>query len=371
MRIVINAILYNERPRGVGVYINNLIEELSHIDNINEYYIYYGKWMNEYDFTKINKKNFKLIKSNAPRNKILRNIYQLFIFPFSAMKLKADIIHIPDTSPVLFKTAKIVSTIHDLAEFVYPEKYSTIQALMRRIIVKTQIKFSDKIITVSKYSRDNIINIMEIKKEKITTIYNGVNLEKFYKVNSKIILDKLKLEKEKYILFVGEIERTKNVKIIIDSYKKLENKEDYKIVICGKAGNDYDNIKTLINEDIKKNIVFTGYVSDEELRELYSNAFAFVFPSLFEGFGLPILEALSCETPVISSNKTSLPEVGGEAILTFDPLNDLELVDMIKRIEDENLRRKMKRLGIERLKNFSWEECSKHTKDIYENLIRK
>ncbi|WP_434640813.1 glycosyltransferase family 1 protein [Thermoanaerobacterium thermosaccharolyticum] len=370
MNIVINAILYHDKPRGVGTYLNNLLKELSIIDDENNYFIYYGSWMENYDFLKIKKNNFYFIKVSILRNKIIRNLYQLLIFPFAILKYKPDIVHIPDTSPVLIKTCKTISTIHDIAEFIYPEKYSKLQAFARRLIVKLQVKFSNKIITVSEFSRNMIIKKLNVDKNKIITIYNGVNLNRFYHVERFNIGKKFNIKRDEYLLFVGEIERTKNISTIIEALNILRSKNNFKLVISGKKGNDYNFIMSKIdNYKLNDRVIITGYVSETDLLELYSNCFAFIFPSLFEGFGIPIIEAMACGAPVISSNSSSLFEIGGDAVLFFDPNNPNELVEKINTLLfNNNVRNNLIKNGYKKIKHFNWQKSAEETLTVYKNI---
>lgn len=372
MNIVINAILYHEKPRGVGNYLNNLIRELSEIDNKNNYIIYYGKWMKQYSFLKIKNKNFKFVEAMTFRNKIMRNLYQLLIFPIAILKYNPDILHIPDTSPILYKTCKTVSTIHDIAEYTYPQKYSKVQALARKVIVRFQCKKSDAIITVSEFSRKNIIRNFKLNTNRVIKIYNGINLENFCFTKSFNVGKKFNLVSEKYFLYVGEIERTKNIAIILETMKNVNLKKKFKIVICGKKGNDYENINNEIRKmNLQNNVIFTDYVTEIELRELYSHCFIFLFPSLFEGFGLPILEAMACGAPVICSNASSIPEVGGECVLKFDPLDKSQLLKNINLlIDNSELRSNMINDGRNQTRKFCWKETAKLTKDIYYKTIK-
>lgn len=371
MNIVINAILYHEKPRGVGRYLNNLILELSKIDKTNNYYIYYGEWMKEYSFLDVEQENFKFIETKIPRNTIIRNIYQGFIFPFLIKKHEVDVLHVPDTSPVFFTTCKTVSTIHDLAEFYVSEKYSKIQYLMRKIIVKGQAKKSDYILTVSQYSKNDIINRFDINANKITVTYNGVD-KKILNKNSNLNELPKGIKKNRYLLYVGEIEKSKNVGIIIEAFNLLTNniKDELSVVIAGRKGNDYSNLIELVNKyNLNDKIKILDYVSDEELNSLYKNCNAFIFPSLFEGFGLPIIEAMASKVPVISSNSTCLPEVAGDAALLFNPNNNEELKIAIEKIIlNENISNKLIEKGINRVKYFDWNKTARKTLEVYSKL---
>lgn len=179
--------------------------------------------------------------------------------------------------------------VYDLAEFVVPEKYSPKQAFIRRQIVKHQVKASNHIMTVSQYSKDDICSRFHIKPESITVVYNSVEAPdvKYFQ------------KPEKYFLYVSEIERAKNLATLIKAYSILpdEIKAEYKLYVVGKKGNDYDNVISLINKNqIKDRVQFFGFVSDEELEKLYAHAYCFIFPSVFEGFGLPVLEAMAKAT---------------------------------------------------------------------------
>lgn len=368
MNIVINAILFHDKPRGVGTYLNNLLYNLAEIDRENNYYIYYGSWMENYSFLQIKNENFKFIKSNTARNKVLRNIYQLIIFPIVCLRYKPDIIHIPDTSPLLYKFRPTVSTIHDISEYIYPEKYSKIQSVFRKVIVKFQMKISDEIFTVSKFSKDNMIEIFNLYDEKIKVIPNGIDFSKFKSTLTNTYISKCGLLEDQYFLYVGEIEKTKNVGNALVAFSEfIKEHKNYKFVICGKNGNDTNNIKSIIEDkNLNDNVIMTGYVSNHELIELYTNSFAFVFPSLFEGFGLPILEAMAVGTPVLCSNTSSLPEVSGDCAILFDPLNSSEIFNSMNKLyNNKDIRKEIIKKGMKNCEKYSWRDCALATLNEY------
>ncbi|KYC63717.1 glycosyltransferase family 4 protein [Heyndrickxia coagulans] len=372
MNVVINAVLYHERPRGVGRYLNNLLKKMSEIDKENSFYIYYAPWMSKYEFLKIRSKNFHFIcLKRIPRNKILRNFYQTFLFPLIILKNKPDVLHIPDTSPILFTTCKTVSTIHDLAEFHFPEKYSKLQSFVRKLTVKLQSRMSHSIITISSYSKKDLINILGLNPNKIKVILNGVDTERFsFKRN---FLSTLNLTRQNYILYVGELERSKNVPVLLKAYSALDKKtkKKYSLVLAGRKGNDLETIEKIINKNnLDDSVIILDYVTDDELISLYKGSKCFVFPSLFEGFGLPLLEAMSCGSLVLSSNSSSLPEVGGDCVLYFDPSSPRDLKLKLEEIieMDEELVNNYKKKGIERASKFTWDECARKTLNCYTEL---
>ena len=364
MNIVINAVLYHEKPRGVGRYFNNLLPELAKIDHENEYYIFYGKWMDAYEFLKVEQSNIHFVCLDIPRNKIVRNLYLAIVLQLKIKKYKPDVYHQIDTSPILLKTCPTISTIHDLAEFEVPEKYSKFQSMSRKLYVRGQMKLSDLIITVSEYSKNDIIRRFHLPKEEVIVVPESSS--------SNLQPSKIKPEHEKYILFVGEIERTKNLGIIIEAFEMLneEVKDTFSIHVVGRKGNDYENCKKVIERTgLEDKVIFHDYVDDEELLALYEKAYVFVFASLFEGFGLPVLEAMTLGVPVICSNATSIPEVGGYAVLTFNPKDKMELKGKLEQIIScPELREKLIESGLQRAAEFTPRVCAEKTLEVYEKL---
>ncbi len=361
MKIAINAILFHSKPRGVGNYFNTLMSELLKKEDDNEYYVFYGPWMNEYSFTKLQSPKLHLICLNIPRGKILRNLYLLLFFPFKVKKYKVDFLHNIDTTPVIFKTTKIISTIHDLAEFVQREKYGKIQGMARRMYVKLQAKKSDSIITVSEYSKKMIHQILKINEDRIFVVYNSFS-KNISKPSNKVNM----------FLSVGEIERSKNFGTLIKAFDKFNNK-DYKLTIVGREGNDYQEVLQAKNNALNKdNINLLGYVSGEELKNLYATSKVFVFPSKFEGFGIPLIEAMAYSLPVICSNASCLPEVGGDAPIYFDPNNVDELKEKMEQvINDHSLMEEMIKKGYKQLENFKPELSAAKTLIVYKKTANR
>lgn len=365
MNIVINAVLAFEQPRGVGRYINNLLPALADMDSDNEYYIYYGKWMKKYEFLGIKKKNFHFIELDIKNTMLARNFYLAVKLPIDCRRYNPDILFLIDTQAIILKpsnSCKIISTIHDLAEFVVPEKYSPKQAFIRRLIVKHQVKISSRIMTVSNYSKSDICQRFSIDSKRVVVVYNSAEPPSSRKLHAP----------DNFFLYVSEIERAKNLASLVKAYSKLPNsiKEKYMLYIVGKKGNDYNNVIDIIRTlGIKNRVKFFGFVSDEELSDLYSKAYCFIFPSVFEGFGLPVLEAMGKGTPVLCSNSSSIPEVGGDAVLTFSPYNEEEIANqIIDLVEKEGLRQNMIEKGLQRAKLFSKEAQAKGTLDVFESI---
>ena len=365
MNIVINAVLSYEQPRGVGRYINDLLPAIAECDKENEYYVYYGKWMAQYSFLKIKQKNIHFIELDIKNNQIIRNLYLALILPVVCKKYHPSVFFLIDTQAILIKPSYIVSTIHDLAEFQAKEKYSKRQGILRKIIVKIQAMLSNQIITDSTYSKNGICKILKRKDSEVHVIPLATNMKS----------DRAKVEPERYFLFVSETERAKNLMELIEAFHNLseEYQKEYRIKVVGKRGNDYENIVKRITEyKIEAKVDFYGYVSDEELNTLYRKAYAFVFPSFFEGFGLPVLEAMAKGTPVLCSNCSSIPEVGGDAVLTFSPYKVSELEEqMMKIIKINGLRENMINQGFHQVEKFSYKKTAEQTLEVFQMSEKK
>ena len=358
MNIVVNAVLSYEQPRGVGRVVNTLLKTLADMDRENQYYVYYGTWMKEYSFLQIKKDNFHFIPLDIKNTQWARNFYLSLILPGKCKKLKPDVFMLIDTQAILRKPCYMVSIIHDLAEFEVPEKYSRKQAFIRRQIVRLQTKLSDKIITISEYSKNDIIKRLRIDPKKIKVIPNGLDAERFQVKEGTPKTDNS-------FLFVSELERAKGPCTLVEAFHRLtaEEQQKYSLVFAGKKGNDYDRLLQLIEQyGLADRVTIKGYVDDDELNALYEKAYAFVFPSLFEGFGLPVLEAMAKGTPVLCSDRASIPEVGGEAVLTFDPDHPEELSERMHRIiVEKGLRDQMREKGIARAKLFGNDRMARET----------
>ncbi len=262
---------------------------------------------------------------------------------------------------------KTVVAIHDLSYFHFPNEFLKKDLYKLKNWTKYSVEKAVKIIAVSKTTKKDLIKFYNLPEEKVIVIYNGWERKKI-----KPKKPSFKLKPKTFALFVSTIQPRKNIVRLATAFDKFkkETNSDLKLVIAGKKGWLWKQIFYEIeNLENKKDIVFTGYVNESELAWLYKNALFFLHPSLYEGFGLPVLEAFSWNLPVACSFAGSLPEVANEASLYFDPLNIEDIADKIKKLwEDKALREKLKKQGKERLKNFSWEKCGKETLEVITNV---
>lgn len=259
-----------------------------------------------------------------------------------------------------FCPVPIVVTIHDLSFFYYPEEFLKKDFYQLKNWTKYSVEKARKIIAVSQTTKKDITKFYKIPEEKIEVIYEG------YEKKSKNL--KLKTKNlNSYILYVGTIQPRKNIETLIEAFSVFRKQNPgFKLLIVGKKGWLYEHIYRKAEElRLNNSIKFLGYVSDTQLSDLYKKAFCFVLPSFYEGFGIPVIEAMSFGCPVISSFTSSLPEIGGDACLYFDPKDPKELAEKLTELKDnQSLRNELIKKGKKRIKLFSWQRCSEKTLEI-------
>lgn len=224
----------------------------------------------------------------------------------------------------------LVVTIHDLSYFYYPNEFLKKDLYKLKEWTESSLEKAKKVIAVSKTTKKDILHFYKTPEEKITVVYNGFEKPE-KKVDDEEVLKKFNLTKKKFFLYVGTIQPRKNIQTLIKAFQQIQpQNSDYKLVIVGKKGWLYDEIFKQVDETKKDSIIFTDYLDDNSVVQLYKQALCFVHPSFYEGFGIPILEAMSYDCPVIASINASLPEVGGDACLYFDPDIEQELIFKIE-----------------------------------------
>jgi glycosyltransferase involved in cell wall biosynthesis len=354
---------------GVQNYTFNLVKSLLEIDNKNDYTLIHRS-NNSGMFKGVFKELLIRPFWFPPRMTIRRNI----ILPFVLRRRNFDIIHHPvQAGPFLFRQKAItVQTIHDMSSIAMPKTQSRLTVIYDRIILPRMLKNIDYVLTISKYSKNEIARHLNFPKEKIKVIYIGVS--DFFRVlkNKKEIRSRLDIDYD-FLLCVGNIEPRKNLGTIIESFHELRTRGfKHKLVIIGsekKVGNLYGLITAL---GLRNEVIFTGYVDNSTLRDYYNLADIFLFPSLYEGFGIPPLEAMACGCPVIASNTTSLPEVVGDAAIMICPTKTSEIVCKIQALlRSRKQRAILINRGLKRVKRFTWKRCAKETLDFYKEIYEK
>jgi glycosyltransferase involved in cell wall biosynthesis len=310
--------------------------------------------------------------------------YQLWkqlILPFKAWQNKCDIIFCTDNCvPLIHLGYKTIPVLHDAFCFESPESYGK---LWLWLYLKTAIPAAQNsafVITPTAYAKKQISKYTKIPDNKLIVIYEGpktFDLDPALNKSNKI-LQSLQLNAKKYILHVGSMYKRKNIFALVQAFGKVKELgyDDIKLVLAGPTlvnGIDSDH-KIIVNAiesmKLKNDVVITGYLSDHDISQLYDSALMYVFPSLNEGFGIPVLEAFTYNLPLIVANNTCLPEVGGDAILAFDPYTTEDLLAKIKMVlDDERLREEMIAKGQERLKDFSWHKTAIQLISVFKNAV--
>jgi glycosyltransferase involved in cell wall biosynthesis len=285
-----------------------------------------------------------------------------------------DVLFVPAHAIPLIHPKNTVTTIHDLGFRRFPQAYSSWQRFYYHFVHYFASQQAKKIIVPSEFTKKELIDLYHTPLEKIEVIPLGYN-EKIFKVikdKDRVgqILAKYKIEKP-YLLYVGRIESKKGIEDLLEAYSKFSILDSgFSLVLAGQPGFGYHQIKSKI-QNLKAKICELGYVSQDDLPYLYNGAEAFVFPSLYEGFALPICEALACGLPVLSSRAGSLPEVGGQAVLYADFSRGEDVVQKIKEIIfNQDLREYLKTAGFERIKKFSWQKCAQKTLAVLLDCVK-
>ena len=379
--IDISTVLNHGQDIGAGRYITNLVKNLLKIDKKN-IYILTGRYVTDKYLEIING-----IKSTCTDNKIEFKLYKttqrnldiwnrLRFPPIEFMGFKADLLHCPDylIPPTLNKI--IILTIHDLAFIRFPQFNFDWFIKKYTKEVKRNARLAKIIVADSKSTKDDIIKFFKIDPAKVKVVYLAsdsrfkklANQEKDKKVLKKYGIDK------KYILSVGTIEPRKNYSTLIKAFNYIKHKNNdfnYRLVIVGRTG--WKSESTYRERELspyKDDILFIGRVSDKELVQIYNQAEIFVYPSLFEGFGLPPLEAMACGLPVIASDSSSLKEVVGNAGILIPPDDFKEISKQISYIlKNEKIKKKLKEKSLKQAQKFSWEKTARETLKIYKEIM--
>lgn len=366
MRIAFLADSLDTQYAGIHIYTKKLLNALSKTDKENEYLIIRSMVKNEFEgFEEIVLPNYSF-----PGYKSYRYFIQI---PRVMVKRKVDIVVEPGHfGPFnLPKSIKRITVIHDLTPLLFPQYHTFIGQSLQRIFLPSILKNTDHIITNSEYTRQDLIKFFPFTKDKSTATLLGKD-KIFTPRKDESVLKKYRITKP-YILFVGTLEPRKNLPVLLEAFNKFKKTtgENHQLVFVGKKGWKSEEIfQKMEASPFKKDIILPGYIEREHLPILYSMAEVFVYPSLYEGFGLPVIEAMACGTPVITSNISSLPEVGGAAGIYFDPNSSEELTDKLSKVlGDDDLRKSLGAQGLVRATQFSWKKTALKTKAVFERLM--
>lgn len=368
MKIGIDARFFNES--GVGRYLRNLIENLKVLDRDNQYFVFLmPKDIDEFRSSK----NFQKVEADFR----WYGFAEQFKFPNLIKQYDVNLMHFPHFNAPLFYPGKFAVTIHDLIHQHHSMSRATtlnpftfkIKQIGYRKVFKNAAQKAEKVLVPSKSVQQLLISEWRIEEEKIIITPEAVD-DKIIKLSqaalkseSQRILNKFNITKP-FIFYVGNAHPHKNVEGLIAAFMKL--KEKYSSLKLVLSGNDHFFWQRIKSEYQNPAILYTGFISDEELVALYKGAEVFVLPSFEEGFGIPILEAMACCCPVAASNVASLPEVGGDAAIYFNPKNIDDMIEKILGIlNKKHLRKELINKGQKRVKLFSWKKLAEQTLEVY------
>ncbi len=372
IKVLINGLQLSDENSGVQYYTNNLLKEIRKLEDLQIKALVSKSYFPNIGVS--DKLQFQYVDINS-KNRLKRIYYENLKLHQFLRQEKFNLYHATNYLLPYFSKFKSVLTIHDLIAINHPQFCQNESVIYFSLLQSRSIKQATKIIAVSNTVKNEIIKKYNVPPEKIVTIYHGVN-ENFKKENDSFRLNEVKVKynlPDKFILFVGNIEPKKNLKQLIEAYNLLRKKSEiiHKLVIVGKKGWKYNDVFKKVNElKLDKQVFFNGYIPEDDLPVIYSLADLFVFPSLYEGFGIPPLEAMACEIPVLVSNRGALPEITGGKCIQINPLDIEDIAEgMYNLITDNNLRKKSIEDSKNWVKTFTWEKAAKETVQVYEKIV--
>ncbi len=342
-------------PGGVSFYTKNLVHSLIKTDNKNSYKLFFSSLRQKLpeEFNK-----YEVSRYPIPPSLINLLWNKLHILPIDLILKNIDVFHASDWTQPPTKKVACVTTIHDLSflddpKSTHPKIYNAQTARLKW--VKKEV---NQIIAVSQSTKEEIIRLLKISENKINVIYEALNPDvKAYINTNQVKIDPKSVGINKpYMFAYGSPSPRKNIDRLLNAFRLFNSSNDYQLVVAGNYSHKPIN-----------NVVFTGYLDRKTMLDLFSQSSAFAYPSTYEGFGLPILEAFALNIPVLTSNCSSMKEISDDAALLIDPMSENDIESGIKKIiENESLRNNLIDKGKQRLKNFSWEKCAKETIKVYE-----
>lgn len=373
MRIGIDARMYSTEFTGIGRYVHELVLNLLSLDKKNDYVLF----MNQPEFDKYEPTTKRVTKVLV--NAKHYSFAEQSKFWWKLRKANIDLMHFTHfNAPVLYRGASVV-TIHDLTLSFYPGKKmnSSFHKFAYNIVLKRAVKHAKRIIAVSKNTKQDLVDITHTSPAKVEVIYEGVGANFTPREDKETVSDLLKKYNitREFMLYTGVWRSHKNLVNMVRAFALLKEDEGYEtqLVITGEENPYYPEVKRVVKElNLEHDVIFTGLVPEDELVALYQSAVFYVFPSLYEGFGLPPLEAMRCGTPVVASKASCIPEICGEEnAVFFDPYDPEDMANNMRKVLlDENLRAELREKGLKHSRKFSWERMSEKTLEVYKEAIK-
>lgn len=370
--------LMDRNYSGVSNYTLNLIQALLQLDQKNHYKLFYNSFSDiTSQIPSFKAPNVSLVRSRYPNKLLNYTLFKGLDWPKIDSVLGCDIFLMPHINFISLKNYnKSIITIHDLSFLRNPEFFSVRKNFWHKLIgVKALANKFNKIIAISENTKNDIVELLNVDEKKISVIHSGLNYNTYPELIEEEIIKDLNLPK-KYLLFIATLEPRKNIEAIIASYNELRKKKnqfkDIKLVLAGLRGWKCEDIFKIIHASpFKTDIIITGYINNNEKSVIYKNASIFLFPSLYEGFGFPPLEAMFFGIPVISSTASCLPEILGSSALLVNPLNTTELTAAIELVLDnDDQKKQLIDSGSRNILDYSWVSTAKQYLAVFDSITK-
>jgi glycosyltransferase involved in cell wall biosynthesis len=368
MRIVLDARKLHDF--GIGTYIRNLVTELGTLDTTTDYVLLTKAA--DANAAAAAGPNFRAVVEYAKPY----SATEQWRIPLAAARARADLLHEPHYVLPPLTRCRTVVTIHDCIHLRFPEYLpSRVAYVYAHAMIRIAARKADRVLTVSEASKRDILHYTGVDADKVTVIHNGLDA-RFAAVPESAAIDRVRQRFQldhPFVLYVGNIKPHKNLERLIAAFAaaRPDGPDGLKLVVIGDETSNYPSVRQAVHRHrLDKHVRFFGFQPASTLVIFYRLARAFVFPSLYEGFGLPPLEAMANETPVVTSNVSSLPEVAGDAALLVDPYDVASIADGIRRaVTDEPLRQALITRGRERARHFSWTKSAADTLAVYRHVL--
>ena len=372
MRIAINTLPLLDNKAGAERYTQNLLEHIGKLDHENEYLLILSK-VNQ-QFYRIERENFEnIVYKGNTRSKIFRILGEQLYVPLRMRRFGVDVFFSPCNIAPRFISAPLVLTLFDLHWLIFPQLFTKARVAYLKKAIGWSVNKASAIITISENSRKDIIETYKVPEEKIRVISVGLD-PIFRKKHDDNKIAKVLLDygiKGKFILTVCQLHKRKNLLRLIKAFSSLRKskKIDHALVLTGGKGDGYSEIMSYVNKNGLDDVIITGCVPDRDVCLLYNAANLVVYPSLYEGFGLPVIEAMACGTPVITSNTSSMGEAAGGAAILIDPYSVDDIANAIENtISNKEVQNNLIQKGFRQAKKFSWEKAAQETVKVFEEV---
>ena len=373
MRIGIEAQrIFRKNKHGMDYVVLEEIKCLQKMDTRNDYFVFVAPGE---DHCIQDTRNFHIIEIGNG----FYPMWEQIALPRAIKELNLDMLHCTSNTAPLRCKIPLILTLHDIIFLEARDKsnhsfYQNLGWFYRRLVVPRILKKCKRIITVSDFELNNIVSKLAIPQERMVMIYNGYN-EWFKPTVEEDFTYQKYIDQSGYFFFLGNTDPKKNTERTLIAYSKYLEKSDIKRqLLMADLDKLYLNDILTRNgiENIRKKIIMPGYIVNSDLPNIYNNAFAFLYTSLRESFGIPLLEAMACGTPVITSNTSSMPEIGGPHAILINPEDPDEIAEMMLKLEkDDDFYRQQEKVGIERAKLFSWKQTTERLLELYEDVYRE